>query len=473
MFQGIAGRIDRGIRAGLPSEAGSGRERSDARPGGLIAMIFQSKLSAFGYLCVCLNAIFFGYLIITEPSSEQSIYLVEEDSHIENFTAILLSLAGFLLIIIASVERRTFLRYIYFLGGIAFVFASGEEISWGQRIFDFETPEILTILNTQKEFNVHNIVIREQFMVLDIFDAIYIYGTFVLCVITCSAFFCNKDTFLGVPLPTIPLMLSFLVMLSHRHIHVDLYPDFSMEKILLLIFIIHILLSNKILFSNTRLQLSIATMILVLVISYIYQYDGKYVLNEEFREYLFSLCCFFYSLELLCAQGSVRRFLSFRTPKIDFQNYFGYVVLICVIPGSILLTYSKYTRTENILLHHQETLQFLKDANPIIRSSFDIFLKEKSLVYVKDNCSSEDIDVRFFLLIYPIQQSDLPDIRRPYGYDHLNFSFKEKIDGKIDGFFDGQRCIVVRYLPSYGIAKIRTGQFVNERRQIWSETFIF
>ena len=436
-------------------------------------MTFQQKLSAFGYLCVCLNAIFFGYLIITEPSSEQSIYLVEEDSHIENFTAILLFLAGFLLVITASVERCTFLRYIYFLGGIAFVFASGEEISWGQRIFDFETPEILMDLNTQKEFNVHNIVIGKQFMVLNIFDAIYVYGTFFFCIITCCAFFCNKNTLFGIPLPTIPLMLSFLVMLSHRHVHENLYPNFSMEKILLLIFIIHVLLSNKAFFSNTRLQLSIATMILVLVISYIYQYDGKYVLNEELREYLFSLCCFFYSLELLYAQGSVNRFFAIQNPQNRSPNYLGYVVFICVIPGSVLLAYLKYTRMENILLHHQETLQFLKDADPIIRSSFDIYLKQKSLVYVKDNCSSEDINVRFFLHIHPIQHSDLSDVRRPYDYDQFNFSFKEKIDGKIDGFFDDQRCIVVRYLPSYGIAKIRTGQFVNERRQIWSETFIF
>lgn len=34
---------------------------------------------------------------------------------------------------------------------------AGEEISWGQRIFDFATPENLAAVNVQNEFNFHNI----------------------------------------------------------------------------------------------------------------------------------------------------------------------------------------------------------------------------------------------------------------------------------------------------------------------------
>jgi hypothetical protein len=34
---------------------------------------------------------------------------------------------------------------------------SGEEISWGQRIFQFSTPDYLLVYNKQKEFNFHNI----------------------------------------------------------------------------------------------------------------------------------------------------------------------------------------------------------------------------------------------------------------------------------------------------------------------------
>lgn len=40
-----------------------------------------------------------------------------------------------------------------------FIFGFGEEISWGQRIFNFSTPEALKESNVQGEFNLHNLEI--------------------------------------------------------------------------------------------------------------------------------------------------------------------------------------------------------------------------------------------------------------------------------------------------------------------------
>lgn len=45
----------------------------------------------------------------------------------------------------------------YLLLGMAFLFACLEEISWGQRIVGFATPENLREANLQKEFNLHNL----------------------------------------------------------------------------------------------------------------------------------------------------------------------------------------------------------------------------------------------------------------------------------------------------------------------------
>jgi len=45
----------------------------------------------------------------------------------------------------------------YLLLAIIFFMGAGEEISWGQRIFNFSTPETLEEVNVQKEFNIHNI----------------------------------------------------------------------------------------------------------------------------------------------------------------------------------------------------------------------------------------------------------------------------------------------------------------------------
>lgn len=45
----------------------------------------------------------------------------------------------------------------YLLLGILFLICFGEEISWGQRIFNWETPALLSEINSQRETNLHNI----------------------------------------------------------------------------------------------------------------------------------------------------------------------------------------------------------------------------------------------------------------------------------------------------------------------------
>lgn len=43
--------------------------------------------------------------------------------------------------------------------GLLFFFGAGEEISWGQRIFGFETGDFFAENNAQKETNLHNLVV--------------------------------------------------------------------------------------------------------------------------------------------------------------------------------------------------------------------------------------------------------------------------------------------------------------------------
>jgi hypothetical protein len=42
------------------------------------------------------------------------------------------------------------------LGGLAALYFAGEETSWGQHYFGFETPQAIAERNFQKEFNLHN-----------------------------------------------------------------------------------------------------------------------------------------------------------------------------------------------------------------------------------------------------------------------------------------------------------------------------
>lgn len=47
----------------------------------------------------------------------------------------------------------------FLLLGLAFFFVAMEEISWGQRIIGFKTPEAMVDANVQREFNFHNLEI--------------------------------------------------------------------------------------------------------------------------------------------------------------------------------------------------------------------------------------------------------------------------------------------------------------------------
>jgi hypothetical protein len=50
-------------------------------------------------------------------------------------------------------------NYFFLLLSLIMFFGFGEELSWGQRIFNFSTPDYLADINVQEEFTIHNIEI--------------------------------------------------------------------------------------------------------------------------------------------------------------------------------------------------------------------------------------------------------------------------------------------------------------------------
>ncbi len=100
---------------------------------------------------------------------------------------------------------------------------------------------------------------------------------------------------------------------------------------------------------------------------------------------------------------------------------------------------------------------------PAIRAFFDLYLVDDTLVYIREQCSDEDAEARFFLHIVPTRHADLPEHRQQHGFDNLDFSFTRHGHGwDLDG-----RCVVTRDLPEYDISSIRTGQFVSGSGQLW------
>ena len=85
-----------------------------------------------------------------------------EDGFVEYGTALFLFVASFVLIMNARSLKARGARLA--LGctlfyALLFFFAAGEEISWGQRIFGWETGETFQEINKQQETNVHNLIV--------------------------------------------------------------------------------------------------------------------------------------------------------------------------------------------------------------------------------------------------------------------------------------------------------------------------
>ena len=356
---------------------------------------FDNKVSVFGYLCLCLNVFFFSSLLAADPGTFRM--LIREDYWVENLTVVWFLLTGLLLFVTALVEGRFFRRCVYILGGMAMVFAAGEEISWGQRIFGFATPDFLMHLNESKEFNVHNIA-------NDIFSIIYLNGVLILCMTTCAAFFCRKDRLFGIPLPSILLMLGFLIILSYesganlKELSGANFIEYAKsirralgfivveEKWLLLLFLLFALLSGQV----KLIIASTATLALVLALTCVNYYGNRqvgslYNMGEglfEVREYLFGIGCLFYSLELALAQGRLAAIsrAPFNGLKLPGKRIpFWLMTCSLVIAGSIGLIFFGYFNASAKTAAIEEPYRSITAGEPVARSDFDIFFRENTV----------------------------------------------------------------------------------------------
>ncbi len=98
-------------------------------------------------------------------SPEQIIILTKDDNIVENASAISYLFSAIILFYLFFKSRSdtkkyllgTNMNYFFLFLGVFFIVCLGEEISWGQRIFNFSTPQIILENNRQGELNIHNL----------------------------------------------------------------------------------------------------------------------------------------------------------------------------------------------------------------------------------------------------------------------------------------------------------------------------
>ena len=100
---------------------------------------------------------------------------------------------------------------------------------------------------------------------------------------------------------------------------------------------------------------------------------------------------------------------------------------------------------------------------PLVRSTFNLHMENRTLHYVKAPCVRADTEAPFFVHVRPVHLGDLPQFRRRHGFDAMDFRWNSvdpswhHASGDI---FDGV-CMATLALPAYRVASIATGQYAD------------
>jgi hypothetical protein len=146
----------------------------------------------------------------------------QEDRPLEWASALLLLLAAGVIAVHASSGRRD--RFSLAIAALLCVglFVLGmEEISWGQRLFGFATPERLAEVNWQSEFNFHNVQ-------TDLSETVYYFGAGIFLVLLPLLRDVLRGSWLALPpfafLPQRSVALVSAPILIFNYGHWDLLP---------------------------------------------------------------------------------------------------------------------------------------------------------------------------------------------------------------------------------------------------------
>jgi hypothetical protein len=145
-----------------------------------------SKIEKIGY-SILLAIVLFGLFLGLWDDIYFDVNYAQEDGPVEWGTAIMLFgifvLSLYHLLTLWSTKKILW-KVGTFLFVVLFLFAAGEEISWGQRIFGVESSEFFIENNAQGETNLHNLVVGEKKINKIIFSQLLFLVMFLYLLIT-------------------------------------------------------------------------------------------------------------------------------------------------------------------------------------------------------------------------------------------------------------------------------------------------
>jgi hypothetical protein len=194
--------------------------------------------------------IFTGYGMYLGSQGQEVFYpFVQEDGLVENLTALSLlaaSVVSFYRVYEYRNSKKKLWIFTAVMLGILFFFAAGEEISWGQRIFNIQSGEYFLEHNKQGETNLHNLVVGGEDLNILIFSrlmfvVLIFYLVFARLLAWKVKWFRNLVNMFRVPLPRVQhivvmLIVTLMIVSIHRVKESELH-ELSFAFIFFLIFL--------------------------------------------------------------------------------------------------------------------------------------------------------------------------------------------------------------------------------------------
>ena len=273
-----------------------------------IRLILFYKSSSIFFLSVVFITI--GFILLFLFHVELYDQLTSEDNIIENLSAVLLLFCSCFFLISFFHARKSplkihhWLTYGLLMLSIVFFLIAGEEISWGQRIFDLATPDYLSSVNEQDELNFHNI--NKRF-----FDRLLDRATIIFVFISSFLLYRKKEKTLGIKNPDIFVICSFTITPFYtQNTQLDFYHFIYVPLVGLFVFA----LKNKQKSFLFPLAFTLMLSLIIIIIHTTYNHLFPWHNNSanELREFLFYLSCVAYAYEIMN---------DIKSPKVIEKNF--------------------------------------------------------------------------------------------------------------------------------------------------------
>ncbi|NDV61427.1 hypothetical protein G0Q06_03085 [Puniceicoccales bacterium CK1056] len=252
----------------------------------------STKWSQIAFWTTVAVLVLSSVILVLNPSLLE--ILAWEDGPVEYSGFIFLALTGFILA--RAGYRATRLPgyhrlkgMVLLFAGLGFLLAAGEEISWGQRLIGFETPEPLAKVNEQQEFNLHN-------MEKGLVDHSVRYGIALFAVAGLIFHATQSRRFLGFRTPDLYLVHAFLLLGVYQNFQAIDKP-FYISAIALLFSLLYLYTKGH---RRSAAIPAVAILLGCLLTFLNWSFQASLGINTppEIREALFPMICSAYALWL-------------------------------------------------------------------------------------------------------------------------------------------------------------------------------